>query len=129
MEFEEIAKKAYNRDGIDEFWNLPTKYAYIRLEELYYKYKLGNIDKEKSIIKKQKIEKEYNWNLKQYEDALQVHKTYNENRIENELLLSKIEKAENKNEIFKPAFEIIANCIKDDSFVKRNMEKISKLDF
>lgn len=129
MGFQEIAKKAYTKNKPDKFWNLPERYAYLKLEELYYKYRLGNISKEKSIIEKQKIEKEYNWDKQQYENALDVYKKYNENRIKNELLLDEVEKAKDKNTVILNCFKVIANFISDDSFVERNLHKFNELDF
>ena len=129
MEFQEIAEKAYRKTGIDKFWTLPEKYAYLKLEELYYKYRLGNISKDKSIIEKQKIEKEYNWNKQKYQNALEVYKKYNENRIKNELLLDEVEKAKDKNTVILNCFKVIANFISDDSFVERNLHKFNELDF
>ena len=129
MEFEEISKKAYLKSGIEKFWDLPTKYAYNQLEELYFKYSLGNINKESSIEQKNKIKKEYESNKIEYNKSLDIQKEYNKNRIDNYSLLTEIEKAKNKSEIFEPAFKIIANYVKDDSFVERNMQKITKLDF
>ena len=129
MEFQEIAKRAYTKNKPDKFWNLPERYAYLKLEELYYKYRLGNISKEKSIIEKQKIEKEYNWDKQQYENALEVYKKYNENRIKNEILLDEVEKAKDKNTVILNCFKVIANFISDDSFVERNLHKFNELDF
>lgn len=129
MEFQEIAERAYKRIGPDKFWNLPERYAYLKLEDLYYKYRLGNISKEKSIIEKQKIEKEYNWDKQQYENALNVYKTYNENRIKSEILLAEVEKATDKEMVALNCFKVIANFISDDSFVERNLQKFKQLDF
>lgn len=129
MDFQEIAERAYRKQGPDKFWNLPERYAYLKLEELYYKYRLGNISKEKSIIEKQKIEKEYNWDKQQYENALNVYKTYNENRVKNEILLAEVEKAKDRETMIKNALQIIANNISDDSFVQRNLEKFNQFDF
>ena len=125
MEFEEIADRAFRRLGPDKYYNLPKKYAYMQLEDLYYKYKLGNISKENSIIEKRKIQKEYEENIIVYNRSLECYKEYNENRIKNTLLLAEIEKSRDKESIIEPALKIIANYTSDDSFVERVLGKIS----
>lgn len=126
MNFDEIADRAYRRLGPDKFYNLPQNFAYYQLQELYYKYKLGNISKENSIIEKKKIEKEYEENIIEYNRSLECYKEYNKNRIENTLLLAEIEKARSKEKIIEPALKIIANCTSDDSFVERVIKKITQ---
>ena len=96
---------------------------------MYYKYRLGSISKEKSIIEKSKIEKEYDWDKQQYENALEVYKKYNENRIKSEILLAEVEKAKNKETVVVNCFKVIANFINDDFFVERNLQKFKQLDF
>lgn len=127
MGIEEIADRAYKRIGPDIYYNLPKKYAYYRLEDLYYNYKLGNISKENSIIEKRKIEKEYEENEYEYNRNLEMYKKYNESRIENTLLLAEIEKAKDKDSIIKPALKIIANSTGDESFVERLLEKLQNM--
>lgn len=125
MNFQEIAEKAYRKNGIDKFWDLPERYAYFKLEQLYDKYKIGNISKEKSIVEKQKIQKDYLWDRQQYENALNVYKEYNKNRIQNEIFLAEIEKSNDKDAIILNALKIISNCINDKDFVDRNMRKFT----
>lgn len=128
MEFEEIAKEAYKKNGPNKLWDLPKKYAYYQLEDLYYRYKLGNINEKDSIIEKRKINKEYEWNKEEYNKSLNVYKEYNKNRAKNTLLLAEIEKSKDKDKIIKLALEIIANCISDNSFVERILFKIQNIN-
>lgn len=129
MEFQEIAERAYKKTGADKFWDLPERYAYFKLEQLYDTYRIGRISKGNSIIEKQKIQKDYLWDKKQYENALNTYREYNKNRISKETLLAELEKANSKTIMIEKALQIIANDISDDTFVERNLEKFSKLDF
>ncbi len=128
MDFEIIAEKAYRQEGFDKYWNLPERYAYIRLEQLYYNYKTKNIDKEKSKIEKQKIKKEYDFDIQQYKSDLEIHKEYHENRLKNTEYLINIEKAKTKDEMMINALNIIQNIVSDKSFVNRVMEKFKSIE-
>lgn len=123
MDFEEIAKMAYLEKKEEDFWNLPKKYAYFKLKELYFNYKIGKYSKEVSVIEKAKIKKEYLQNEQDYENELNVYKEYNKNRLENTLLLADFEKTKDKEEALKYAIPIIANCISDENFIKRANER------
>lgn len=92
MNFEEIAEKAYKKSGIDGFCDLPTKYAYLRLEELYNIYKIGKITKEDSIIEKAKIQREFENNKSQQNKYMDIYREYNQNKRDNSMLLIELEK-------------------------------------
>ena len=124
MDFDEIADRAFKGTGYENLWNLPKKYAYLQLEKLYFRYNKGYETKENCIAEKARIKKEYEWNEEEYNRHFNICKEYNENRIKNETLMIQIEKAKNKEEIIKPALEIIANCVSDDNFVYRITEKL-----
>lgn len=128
MDFETIAEKAYRQDGFDKYWSLPERYAYIRLEQLYYNYKTKNIDKEKSKIEKQKIKREYDFDIQQYKVNLEIHKKYHENRLKNNEYLINIEKAKTKDEMMINALNIIQNIVSDKSFVNRVMKKFKSIE-
>lgn len=125
MDFEKIAEEAYKKNGISEMWDLPARYAYLQLEELYYNYKIGEISKENSIIEKSKIKKEYEYFERDYEDTLNVYKEYNENRKKTNVSLTEIEKSTDKDEILSKALEIIAKFISDKDFKDRILGKFS----
>lgn len=129
MEFEEIAKLAYKRQGISDFWDLPVKFAYLQLEDLYYRFKVGDISKEQSLNIKNKIRKDYEWNSTEYNEHKKQYKIYNDNRITNTMLLAQLEKTDDKDKMIELSLRIIANCISDNSFVERNIQKIKKIDF
>lgn len=59
MDFEEIAKKAYKKEKLNEYAILPEKYAYIRLKNLYEQYDYGNIGKKDAEIEKNCIRKSF----------------------------------------------------------------------
>ena len=128
MDFETIAEKAYRQDGFDKYWSLPEKYAYIRLEQLYYNYRIKNIDKEKSKIEKQKIKREYDFDIQQYKVNLEIYKKYHENRLKNNEYLINIEKAKTKDEMMINALNIIQNIVSDKSFVNRVMGKFKCIE-
>lgn len=124
MDFEEIAKMAYMEKEEDKYWNLPKKYAYFKLKQLYFNYKIGKYSKETSIAEKAKIKGEYLEAEKNYENELDVYKKYNRNRLENTILLSKLEKTRDKEEALKYSIKIIQNCISDKDFERRICEKL-----
>lgn len=124
MEFDEIADRAFKGTGYEDLWNLPKKYAYLELEKLYFRYSKGYETKENCVKEKQRIKKEYEWNEEEYNKHMNICKEYNQNRIQNETLIIEIEKAKVKEEIIKPALQIIANYVSDDSFVTRITEKL-----
>lgn len=127
MEFDNIAERAYKGIGNDKLWNLPKKYAYMQLEKLYYNYKLGSESKESCVIEKARIKKEYEQNEEEYNRHFTICRDYDGNRIKNETLLIQMEKAKAQEELIKPALQIIANCIADESFVERITEKMQKM--
>lgn len=132
MEFEELSMKAYKKEGAGKFADLPTRYAYLKLEDLYFKYRSGSISKEKSSLEKSKIEKEYNQDMYDYNRSLEINKEYLENRKISTELLCDIGKSKNKEEILKYSLEIISNFIADDSFVSRTLKQIeenTQIDF
>lgn len=124
MDFEKIAEFAFKKQGIQNGWDLPVCYTYLKLEKLYYDYKIGEINKENSIIEKSKIKKDYEYFKRDYEDTLNVYKEYNENRKKTNMLLTDIEKSNNKEEILEKTLEIIANFISDKDFKNRIMRKL-----
>lgn len=126
MEFDEIADKAYRRIELDEYANLPTKYAYLKLKNLYDEFKNGEISKENCVPIKQKIKREYENNLLEYNRDMEIYKEYNQNRNENEVLIIDINKSNDKNEILKKCLKIIENCLKDSSFSSRILEKFTE---
>lgn len=123
MKFEEIADMAYKNKELDEYVNLPIKYAYVKLKELYDNFKSGEISKEKCIPLKRKIEREYENNIAEYEKDMQVYKEYNNNRNINEDLLIKMQKATSKDEAFEFSLKILENCLNDSSLSRRILEK------
>lgn len=128
MDFNEIAEKAFRKEGLDEFWNLPVKYAYAQLEELYYRYSINDLSKEKCVELKNKIRQDYEGNILNYNTTMEQYQIYTKNRIENDILLPIIEKSKDKNEIIKYSAKVIANCIEDKSFVDRMLKKLDEID-
>lgn len=124
MDFEDIAKMAYMEEKEDKYWNLPKKYAYFKLKQLYFDYKIGKYSKETSIVEKAKIKGEYLEAEKNYQNELDVYREYNRNRLENTILLSKLEKTRDKEEALGYSIQIIQNCISEKDFTRRICEKL-----
>ena len=127
MEFDKIAERAHKGIGYEKLWNLPKKHADMQLEKLYYNYKLGSESKESCVAEKARIRKEYEQNEVEYNRHLDICREYDENRIKHETLLIDLEKAECKDDVIKPALQIIADLVNDDYLVERITEKILKM--
>lgn len=123
--FEELSIKAYKDDKISEDNNIIDKYYYIKLKELYLDYKCGKINKEKAEIKKKKLRNGYYSEKEYYEKYLNLCKEYNNNRIQIEYDLSKIEKSKDKDEILKLALDILSKITYDKNLVERNIDKLT----
>lgn len=124
MEFDEICKNAYMGATLSNCTPLPEKYAYLQLQDLYLKYETKQLTKEESIKLKNGIRQEYEYNSNEYNLMVQFYKENNKNKKENYDKLVEIEKSNNKDDILKAALEIIANIIRDETFVDRNLSKI-----
>lgn len=121
--FDNIALRAFKKAGLTKYASLPERYAYVQLEDLYFRYKCGDFDKNEAEIRKSKIKKEYNQDIKEYENVQEMFKEFNESRIKNETLLYDLEKSKDKEEIIKIALQIISNCISDNTIIDRYNEK------
>lgn len=128
-EFESLALKAYKEIPLTEYAELPEKYAYFRLKELYYRFKCGDYSKEQSLEIKNKIKKEYLQDSHQYESFRCMFKTYNENRIQNETLLYSWEKETDKDKLLQVAAKIISNVMSDETIIRRFEQRFGKIDF
>ena len=128
-EFESLSVKAYKDIELTEFADVPEKYAYFRLRNLYYRYKCGDYTKEKAMKIKEQIKKEYVQDSNKYENFSIMFKEYNKNRIENESLLYKWEKETDKEKLLQIAAKIISNCINDNTLIDRFEQKFGKIDF
>lgn len=128
-EFESLSVKAYKDIELTEFADVPEKYTYFRLRNLYYRYKCGDYTKEKAMKIKEQIKKEYVQDSNKYESFFDMFKEYNKNRIENESLLYKWEKETDKEKLLQIAAKIISNCVNDDTLIDRFEQKFGKIDF
>lgn len=128
-EFENLAVKAYKNIELTEFADLPERYAYLRLQNLYYRYKCGDYSKEKAMKIKEKIKKEYIEDFYKYKNFSDMFKEYNENRIKNEILLYQLEKEIDKEKLLQISIKIISNCINDKTLIDRFEQKNGKIDF
>ncbi len=127
--FEELSMEAYKDIELSEFADVPEKYAYFRLRNLYYRYKCGDYSKENAIKIKKQIEKEYNEDENKYRDFLNMFQEYNQNRINNEYLLHQLEKEEDYKKKLDIAIQIIASCVHDETLITRHKQKGSEIDF
>lgn len=123
IEFEKIALLACKNKENDENFNIVERYAFIKLKELYEKYKSGEYNKEKSIIEKNKIRKQFNDDSYYYTRCVEIYKEYNNRKNELEYILYKVEKSKNKEEILELLLDIIGKYISDEDFKQRNLSK------
>lgn len=123
--FEALSVKAYRDNEIDNDYNVIDKYYFLKLKYLYLDYKCGKIIKEKAEIKKKKLRSEYIYDKKYYEKYLEICREYNDNRINIEYNLNKLEKSNDKDEILNISLEIIGKMINDENLAKRNLDKLT----
>lgn len=128
-EFENIALKAYKNIPLNEFAELPEKYAYLQLKYLYYSYKCGDLSKIDAEIKKREIMNEYKTDCFNYKRCMEICNEYNKNKMNNEMKIASIEKSKDKEEILRLALEAIGIFISDSSFASRNIGKLEQIDF
>ncbi len=124
MEFEYIAKLAYNEKQLEEYVTLPEKYAYIKLKDLYFSYRCGDITLEEAIKQKNEIRKEFVDEVGKYNESIKICKEYHNNKLHNNMLIDGIEKSKDKEEILEKALQAIGVFISDNSFADRNMQKL-----
>ena len=122
IDFEKISLLAY-KNKEDENFNIVERYTFIKLKELYEKFKCGEFNKEKAMQEKNKIKKQFKDDSFYYEKCKEVYKEYNERRNELEYALYKVEKSNNKMEILSLLSEIIGKYISDDDFKQRIIGK------
>lgn len=122
INFEEISLLAYKCKE-DENFNIVERYAFIKLKELYEKFKCGELSKEEAMKEKNKIKKEFKNDSFYYEKCVDIYREYNERKRELEFTLYKVEKSNDKMEILGLLSEIIGKYISDDDFKHRIMGK------
>lgn len=122
IDFEKIALLAYKNKENENF-NIVERYAFIKLKELYEKYKCGKCSKEEATKEKNKIKKDFDNDSFYYEKCKEVYKEYNERRNELEYVLYKIEKSKDKMETLTLLLDIVGKYISDDDFKQRNLSK------
>ena len=124
MDFDEISEKAYKRQDLGEFKNIVEKYAYLQLLNLYRDYNNEMISKNDAIKKKNKIKKEYEWNLQELKKYYEVFKHQQDIRNEYFSYLTEIEKSKNNDDLLINSLKLIEIIIQDNSFFERNYKKI-----
>lgn len=124
MEFEDIAKLAYNEKQLEEYATLPKKYAYIKLKDLYFSYRCGDITLEEAIKQKNEIRKEFVDEVGKYNESVEICKEYHNNKLHNNMLIDEIEKSNDREEILAKSLQAIGIFISDNSFADRNIQKL-----
>lgn len=124
MEFEEISKKAYKKEQLDKFSNFAEKYAYVQMLNLYMEYKNENITKTQAETQKKEIEKEYNENLRKYNNYCERLQKQNLLKTKYEEYLYSIEKSQEPEDLLLNSLKFIEVVIQDDSFFDRNYNKV-----
>lgn len=125
MEFEYIAKLAYNEKQLEEYATLPEKYAYIKLKDLYFSYRCGDITLEEAIKQKNEIRKEFVDEVGKYNESVEICKEYHNNKLHNNMLVDEIDKSNDKDEILRKSLECLGLFIHDSYFAERNLSKFN----
>lgn len=128
-EFEELSKIAYKGEELSDLAPLPKKYMYIKLVNLYESFSTGKFSKEKCVELKNKYKKEYKEIMAEHEKDMECYREYLANRRDNEVMLARIEKSQNKEECLDLCLKIISNCVHDKTFYERNKAKGEQLAF
>ena len=124
MEFENIANLAYNEKKLQEYTTLPEKYAYIKLKDLYFSYRCGDVTLDEAIKQKNEIRKEFVDEVGKYNESVEICKQYHNNKLHNNMLVDEIEKSKDKEKILEKALQAIGIFISDSSFAERNIQKL-----
>lgn len=124
MEFEEISKKAYKKEKLEEFSNFAEKYAYVQMLNLYMEYRNENITKSEAEKLKKEIEKEYNENLRKYNNYCERLKKQNLLKAKYEEYLYAVEKSQEQEDLLINSLKLIEVFVQDDTFFDRNINKI-----
>lgn len=124
MEFEEISKKAYKKEKLEEFSNFAEKYAYVQMLNLYMEYRNENITKSEAEKLKKEIEKEYNENLRKYNNYCERLKKQNLLKAKYEEYLYAVEKSQDQEDLLINSLKLIEVFVQDDTFFDRNINKI-----
>lgn len=124
MEFEEISKKAYKKEKLENFSNFAEKYAYVQMLNLYMEYRNENITKSEAEKLKKEIEKEYNENLRKYNNYCERLKKQNLLKAKYEEYLYAVEKSQDQEDLLINSLKLIEVFVQDDTFFDRNINKI-----
>ena len=124
MEFEIISRKAYNKEKLEEFSNFAEKYAYVQMLNLYMEYKNENITKAQAEKEKKEIEKEYNENLRKYNNYCERLQKQNLLKAKYEEYLYSIEKSQDQDDLLLNSLKFIEVVVQDDSLFDRNYNKV-----
>lgn len=128
-DFEFLSKLAYKGEELSDFAPLPTKYMYIRLSILYTYFSQGRYSKEQCIELKNKLKIEYKQIMQEHDRDMECYREYLSNRRENAIMLTQLEKSNNRDEKLDICLKIISNCVHDKNLYERNKTKIEQLDF
>ena len=128
-DFEHLAELAYKQEELSDFAPLPTKYMYLRLSMLYDCYARGKYSKAKCVQLKNDLRIEYKKIMEEHARNFEYYKESLVKRQENIMLLLKLEKSTNKDEMLDVCLKIVGNCFSDNSLHNRNISKFEQLAF
>jgi len=123
--FNDISKRAFHKEKLEDFSNLPTKYAYLQMRELYRAYDNGGISKADALKMRTRIKKEFECNLQRESESLEICKIYNENRGKVETDMYYISKTDDKDILLDKAFKIISKLLNDETIYNNVIQKIN----
>lgn len=124
MNFDEISEKAYKKQDLGEHKNIAEQLAYFKMIKLYQDFDNELIDKDKAKEQKNKIQKEYEWNLEKINKYYEIFEIQNNIRGKYQSYINEIEKSQELDNLLINSLKFIEIIIQDNNFFERNYKKI-----
>ena len=124
--FHRLERQTYNGTlDVSDF--PPAEYKYFsELRKIYYAFKFEGLSREEASRKKNILFREYQENVREHEDRLNVYKEYQENIIKSEMLRTAIQKSADIKEIALLACKCISLMTSDEVFYRLQKQKIEE---
>ena len=106
----------------------PPEYKYFsELRKIYYAFKFEGLSQELAERQKKALLIEYQRYLETFENARKTYADWQGNIKAAEMLMTKIQKSHDINEIASTAIQIIGKLTHDETFIKTNTAKLEAL--
>ena len=126
-EFKRLERQAYNGTlDVSDF--PPAEYLYFsELRKIYYAFNFEGLSREEASRKKNILFREYQENVREHEDRLNVYRAYQENIIKSEMLRTAIQKSADIKEIALLACKCISLMTGDEVFYRLQKQKMEDM--